>query len=375
MKILVSISYYHPNISGLTIYAKNLSESLAAKHKVKLLTSRHLKKLPTKQTLNKVEINRVWTPAIVGRGPIMPTYFLKATALVVWSDVVNIHIPQFEGLILAGLAKMLGKKVVVTHHCDLSEWPGLINKIAVKLTYASLFVTCRLADKIVVYTKDYAKNSGFLQNFKNKLVYILPPVNVALPRKKVTLSFDSKYRIGFAGRIAQEKGLDILFKTTPFLKKKLGEDFKFYLAGPYNQVVGGGYKNKLNHFIKKYKKHIKFLGPLNKLQMASFYKKLDVLVLPSTEKIESFGFVQVEAMKLGCPVVASEMPGVRMPIILSGMGLTFPLGNTKILAQKITEVVLNKDKFVLSAGKINKIFNYQQTIREYEKLYKSLLKK
>ena len=375
MRILVGISYFTPNISGLTIYAENLAEGLSKKsHEIEIIASQHLRFLPKGEIKgNNIFIKRVWTPLIFGRGPIMPTYPIEAFFSVVRSDVVNCHIPQFEAVFLCLWAKLFGKKIVLTHHCDLSNWPGLINQITEKITYMSLLAAGFFADKIVVYTKDYADSSKYLSHFKSKLVYILPPVRVQTPPKDNISKYKNiKYKIGFAGRIAREKGITYLLETIPLLEKKLQGSFKIFLAGPSEEVIGGSYEKEIEYLLRKYKNYIVYLGPLSQKQMAGFYGLIDVLVLPSIERLESFGFVQVEAFLSGCPVVASKIPGVRMPIRLSGMGKTVPIKNVKELARSILEILEDRRKFVKPKKRIEKIFNFEKTINEYEKLFKNL---
>ncbi|MGD8744031.1 MAG: glycosyltransferase family 4 protein [Candidatus Woesebacteria bacterium] len=372
-EILVSISYYLPNISGLTIYAQNLAEELVNRgYKVRVLTSRHLDNLKSKEKINGVSIRRVWTPLIFGRGPIMPTFLWESFKYVKDPDVVNCHIPQFEAVIICLWAKLLKKRIVLTHHCDLSSWPGIVNQITEKITYLSLLLSGLMADRIVVYTKDYAKNSDYLSRFENKLVYILPPVKLEKPRK---FGFDEhfkgvKYRIGFAGRIAREKGIQYLLEAIPLLKDKLGNDFKIFLAGPSRKVIGGGFQNELKNSVERNRQHVVFLGSLDRGQMSQYYKRLDVLVLPSIERLESFGFVQVEAMLSGCPVVASNLPGVRVPTSLSGMGKIFKKADAVNLANAVLEIINNKDKFVNKQRRASKIFDHKRTIRGYETLFR-----
>ena len=62
-------------------------------------------------------------------------------------------------------------------------------------------------------------------------------------------------------------------------------------------------------------------------EISDLFTVADVLVLPSINSTESFGLVQVEAMLRGVPVVASDLPGVRQPVRMTGMGEIAPIGD------------------------------------------------
>ena len=79
--------------------------------------------------------------------------------------------------------------------------------------------------------------------------------------------------------------------------------------------------------------------------------------------------VQVEAMLSGCSVVASDLPGVRIPIKLTGMGKMVEIKNSRILGQTITGILKNKKEYIKPKSEIEKIFNYQKTIRTYNQLF------
>jgi glycosyltransferase involved in cell wall biosynthesis len=70
-----------------------------------------------------------------------------------------------------------------------------------------------------------------------------------------------------------------------------------------------------------------FLGNLSQQQLTAFYPNIDVLVVPSLNSTEAFGLVQVEAMMNNIPCVASNMPGVRRPVQMHGMGKVVPVGD------------------------------------------------
>jgi glycosyltransferase involved in cell wall biosynthesis len=82
-----------------------------------------------------------------------------------------------------------------------------------------------------------------------------------------------------------------------------------------------------------------------------------VLALPSIDSLEAYGMVQVEAMLCGCPVVASDMPGVRLPIRRTGMGLLIPRGDERALADALLRVLDRPEEFRLPREQIAEAFD------------------
>jgi len=152
------------------------------------------------------------------------------------------------------------------------------------------------------------------------------------------------------------------------MEKKI-KKFKIVLAGPYKEVVGENLIIELNDYISKYKSRLVFLGPISFRKIFTFYNMLDVLILPSNDRLESFGLVQVEAMLANCPVVATNLAGVRVPITKTGMGILIESKNSKALARAIVRILLNGNKYHISASKIKSIFDYKKTINIYENIF------
>lgn len=372
MKILITLSYFLPNISGLTNYAKNLSIGLIKRGKdVTILTSKHKNSLSDREVMDGIRVKRVWTPLIIGRGPIMPTYFVDAFIQIKKADVINIHLPQFEGFVTSLISKLLGKKIIVTYHCDLSFWRGFINVISTSFVYISNFISCILADKIVVNSKDYADASKFLRFFKNKLIYIYPPVLIAKPLGDVLKKHKNiKHKIGYVGRISKEKGITYLLESIEFFRKNL-PDFKLFIAGPKG-IVGGDQSGEIRDLLIRYRKHIILLGELSEGELYDFYRKIDVLVLPSIERQESFGMVQIEAMLSECPVLASDLPGVRDPISKTGMGIIFTPKDGRNLGEVIQEIIKNRNNYIKSVEVVKDIYNPDAVVSKYEKIFKGV---
>ncbi|RJR25943.1 glycosyltransferase family 1 protein [Candidatus Microgenomates bacterium] len=376
MKILLGITYYLPNVSGVTIYARRLAEELVKKgHEVTIIASRHDKSLPLKETINGVRVRRVPVFLKIGKGVIMPTLPFLVLREALFSDVINCHLPQFESFVFAVTGKILGKKIILTHHTDLSGWKGFLNRISEASVWLGQMVAGALADKIVPYTKDYADHSWFLRLFPKKLFYILPPIVTGKVKKELKEKWRKEAKnpeviIGFAGRIARQKGIPYLLNAVPLLRKEF-PSFKIIFAGPHKGVIGEKYFEEIEKLVTKYKKNLCFLGNIKEDDMASFYSLCDVLVLPSDDRLESFGLVQPEAMLKGCPVLVSDLPGVRVPVKLTGMGLTFKPKDTKDLIQKTTFILRNKAKFQINQKRLREIFSLKKTIKEYEKVFKN----
>ncbi len=116
---------------------------------------------------------------------------------------------------------------------------------------------------------------------------------------------------------------------------------RILFAGQHQDVMGEqAYAHRLAAMLYRYQEEgqWKFLGVLNPLQMAAFYPNLDLLVVPSLNSTESFGLVQVEAMIHGVPCVASDLPGVRQPVLQTGMGEIAPVGDAEGLAEAMLKV-------------------------------------
>jgi glycosyltransferase involved in cell wall biosynthesis len=145
-------------------------------------------------------------------------------------------------------------------------------------------------------------------------------------------------------------------------------NFKIVVAGPTDPVGEETYQRKILTLVKKYTKHIVFLGTIQPEHMGAFYSFLDVLILPSVNSTEAFGMVQVEAMMMGIPVVASNLPGVRVPIQKTGIGVLVLPRNTQALADAIVRIILNPHDFQTHPSVITRIFSMEKTIRAYEKL-------
>jgi glycosyltransferase involved in cell wall biosynthesis len=147
-------------------------------------------------------------------------------------------------------------------------------------------------------------------------------------------------------------------------------------AGQHEGVLGEeAYAQKLAPQIERLGKHWSFLGVLPPQEWAAFFHVAEVTVLPSINSTESFGMVQVESMTCGTPVVASDLPGVRQPVRMTGMGLTVPPQDPESLAEALIQILDRPGRFQGDSRAIARKFAPDAIASDYEALYAGLLEK
>jgi len=62
-RILIGVTYYHPYISGVSVYAKILAEKLMKTNRVEIISAKYKKGLRSEELVNKVKIKQsFWLP-------------------------------------------------------------------------------------------------------------------------------------------------------------------------------------------------------------------------------------------------------------------------------------------------------------------------
>ena len=382
MKILIELTYYRPHISGLTIYTERLAKAFVRRgHSVTVLTSRFNHNLPAEEWVSGVRVVRAPVLMRVSKGVIMPTFGFIATKLVLKHDVIHLHLPQIDAAGLAMRGRLLKKPTVITYHCDLKMPSGIISWAANQGVNLMNNLSAIYAHRIITYTKDYAKNSSYLSRYKYKLNIISPPVVLPFVSTEEINEFakqiDSsshKPIIGMAARFATEKGVEVLLDALKMIISKFPKA-QVWFAGPYKNIIGEeGYFKRLSPIIHSFERNDnwRFLGVLSPYDMAKYYPNLDVLVVPSLNSTEAFGLVQIEAMMNGVPCIASDLPGVRQPVIRHKMGKIIPTGDSKALADSIVEIIQNPAAYKTDLSAIKKQYAPDSIAEEYEKLFKEI---
>jgi glycosyltransferase involved in cell wall biosynthesis len=379
MKVLILLTYYHPHWTGLTQHARLIGEGLAKRKgwEVNVATTKYTKELPESEIINQVKVHRFPIIGKFSRSAFSLSLLFNVWGLISENDVVVLYLPYAEIGWVTLLTKLEKKKLILVHNGDLILPAGTINKLIEKVFDVISKWAIRLCDRVIVYSDDYAKHSRLTCNLLSKCTEILPPVEdltiraEAVRKLKMNIPEEAKKIIGFAGRFVEEKGFDILLKAMPQIIKNVPGSY-FMFAGDTN-VDYESFFSKVKSLINTNSDRLIWQGLLKREEMGSFYSLCDVFVLSS--RSECFGLTQAEAMKLGVPVVASDIPGGRVPVLKTKFGILFRNEDPEDLALKITEVLNKRIKYAKFQTWPKKVFNLNKTINETEKLIRQVVGK
>lgn len=145
---------------------------------------------------------------------------------------------------------------------------------------------------------------------------------------KADLGLATRFKVGFVGRFIAEKGVLDLVEALAHL----GEDYGVVLIGD------GPQRGDIAHRIQALgiANRARIVPPQNQTQLASYYRALDLLVLPSHTSAtwkEQYGRVLMEAMLCGAPVIGSDSGSI--PTVVARADRIFPESDPAALAETI----------------------------------------
>lgn len=275
-------------------------------------------------------------------------------------DIINCHSGHAMQLCLL-LKFLTGAKVVMFKHNALPSKHDFYHNWQRKNTDAFICVSRLVYDLQI---------KGLNETEKQKYHLVYNGIDTEKFDKYKNIKKDpDKFVIGYAGRIAGDKGIDILLQAFEKLSKKYDNI--------YLQLVGTdekGYLQKVQQFIDErgLQNRIKYLG--NQKDMELYYKKLNLFVLPSVVK-EAFGLVLCEAMYCGVPIITTDS-GAQSEIITNKVdGIIVRNGDIDELEKSILKIYkfYQKSNFInfnLGKQKVLNNFSINKCVNSIIQIYK-----
>lgn len=273
-----------------------------------------------RETMDGVAVTRVGTMAMAGSVPIAPGFRkeLKRAA----ADLIVLHEPNPWAL-MALASLRLDAPLAIWYHSEVSR-----PRLQYALFYHPLVrAVYRRARRIVVSSPELARHARALQPYSDRIEVV--PFGIDAAAWRLTPSAASRAAairseaggrplVLFAGRMVPYKGVDVLLRAMREL------DAACVLAGSGPGVPGWMALASQIGVADR----VRFAGDVSAEELLALYHACDVFVLPSVTRAEAFGYVQLEAMACGKPIVSTRVAsGVPWVNRNGETGLTVEPGN------------------------------------------------
>jgi len=231
-------------------------------------------------------------------------------------DVIHLHEPMTPAICTAALAVATCPIVATFHASGNLAWMR-------PTVWAWGFLADRIDHRIAV--SDAARDSaarwlpGAYEVIPNGT--LVPPV--ADPGGRA-------HRIVFVGRHEPRKGLQVLLRAWPEIRRATGADLHVVGADPLAASL-------LVRRLGIAHEGVRFLGLLSQNELTRELLTAKALVAPSLGG-ESFGMVLTRAFACALPVVASDIPGYR-DVITPEVGIAVPPGDPDALVQAVAALL------------------------------------
>lgn len=226
------------------------------------------------------------------------------------------------------------------------------------------FLLDHLAAVICVSNAVYtAELQGIPRKFHPKVHTLYTGIPLPEPEVVKRKKSQRRVRVGYAGRIVQNKGIEILLKVCHQFPNSLD----LLIAGDCSSEYACGLKKKYGE------ENIHFLG--EKKNLAHFYQDIDIFVAPSVVP-EAFGLSMCEAMSFGVPVIATTS-GAQAELIQDGVsGLLIRPSDEGELRRSLLRLSedenLREQIGVYARRRIEEMFTIDRFYAELNYIYRSI---
>lgn len=288
-------------------------------------------------------------------------------------DIVHLHFPDPLGQLTA-MSLPRSVKRVISWHSDIIK-----QRTALALYRPFLDAFVRDADAIIGATPQHFSASqqmtaGKPGQLREVIPYGFDPAAFAWTEaahaRQATLKRERGHRpvIFTVGRHVYYKGFDVLIRALRSVDAELWIGGRGPLTERLRQTAQDAGVTE----------RVRFLGFVSDAELVAYYDACDIFCMPSTERAEQFGLVQLEAMHCGKPVVATRLgTGVEYVTLDEVTGLLVEPGNEPALAQALNRLLGNRELGVRlgEAGRrrVAEEFSVAQMVDRTAALYRRLV--
>lgn len=306
MKIVVTGTRGIPNIQGgVETHCEELYPRLAAMGHDVTVVRRSCYVTPQNRIAQYkgVKLKDIYAPRKKSIEAIVHTFLAILYARRVHADVLHIH--AIGPALLTPFARLLGLKVVMTHHgpdYDRQKW----NKVAKTILRMGERMGARFANEVIVIStvidhilreKYHRENAHLIYNGVN-----IPTVAETNDYIR-SLGLEPHRYVLAVGRFVEEKGFDLLIKAFAGIPH---DGYKLVIAGDADHE--DHYSILLKRLAREH--DVVLTGFIRGARLNELFSQARLFVLPSFH--EGLPIVLLEALSYRLPVLVSDIPANRL---------------------------------------------------------------
>ena len=360
-KITHITRYAHPHIGGIEAVISQINESLPDEQfeKEVICCSN-----TEKSSIEKgVKYNRCKFLFEFAANTISPEFIWKLSR--VNTDILHYHMPFIFAVIAHFIARPKYKKLYITYHGAIVGYDKYMRPFWG--IYKHFY---KIADKIHVLSPTIINSDPILSENKEKCEILTYGVDLKLDYNqeevnKIKEKYKNKKIILAIGRFVKAKGFSYLIQAM----QNVEEAFLLIIGdGPLKKDFES-YINENN-----LKEKVILLGSISDKKTKNNYIQASDIFVSSSQQ-ESFGIVLLEAMRLGKPIINTNLgTGVNYVSIHNETGITVEPNNIEQLTDAINKLVQNDDRRLRlgknAKNRVKALFDIEKVKDKYIDFYK-----
>ncbi|AOY01897.1 glycosyltransferase family 4 protein [Jeongeupia sp. USM3] len=307
-----------------------------------------------------VRFCRIWSP--VGKSTETLAHTLLAVLAAAWQRNRVIHFHAIGPSFFVPLARLLGMKVVMTHHGQDYQRQKWGRGARLFLRTAERFGVLG-AHRVIVISQQLRR---WVQTGFGKDATLIPNGVTAFPEGSgdagllPAMGLEAGRYILHVGRFVPEKRHHDLIDA--FLRRP-PPGWKLAFAGAADHA--DAYSASV---LERAGDDIVFLGRKTATELASLYAHCGVFVLPSSH--EGLPIALLEALGLGAPAIVSDIePHLEMQLPAESY---FPLGDTDALAERLGCFATGGPRWTAWAERVRRDYDWHAVTRRIHDVYRAL---
>ncbi len=300
MRVLLLYKDYYPVVGGIENNIRLLARGLRERGVDARVLVTNTGTATTREAVDGVPVTRTGRQAHILSTPISLPFFAELRRQMAAVDLVHLHAP-YPPAELAQLLLGRSKPAVITYHSDIVR-----QRRTGKLYAPLLRKVLQRAALVAASSPVYIESSPFLRNVRPKCRVLhfgieterfAETEQVRGDAQRLRRHHDDLPLLLFIGRLRHYKGVDVLIRAMHRIKAKL----LIIGTGPMQEA----WQNlaQAERLVDK----VLFLGDASERESLAARYAAELFVLPSTNRAEALGIVQLEAMACGMPVVCTEL--------------------------------------------------------------------